>query len=128
MHYLLFKHFLFCTHDTVSIGPVDLTLGTLSNNQQTVPTVVDNLYKQKLIPSETLGIYFAPSPGMPEGELSFGVVDTTKTVGQVKYVPITKTNTSKNYWGIDQSISYGSQVILSQTSGIVDTGIFSHFA
>lgn len=112
-----------------SLGPVDLTQGTLSEENKTVPTVLDNLYAQRLIPSETLGVYFAPSTGMPTGELSFGAVDTTKTVGPVTYAPITKTGVSQIYWGIDQSISYGSDPLLSQASGIVDTGMFiSNFA
>jgi saccharopepsin len=40
----------------------------------------------------------------------------------VHYTPITSTSPASNYWGIDQSVSYGSTEILSQTSGIVDTG------
>jgi hypothetical protein len=27
-----------------------------------------------------------------------------------------------NYWGINESITYGSTTILSETAGIVDTG------
>jgi hypothetical protein len=39
-------------------------------------------------------------------------------------VPITSTSPASNYWGIDQSITYGSggESILSSTAGIVDTG------
>ena len=36
--------------------------------------------------------------------------------------PITSTSPASKYWGIDQSIRYGSQTILPTTAGIVDTG------
>ena len=43
--------------------------------------------------------------------------------GDVNYVPITSTQPAGNYWGIDQSISYGSETtLLKTTAGIVDTG------
>lgn len=35
---------------------------------------------------------------------------------------LTSTYPASEYWGIDQSISYGSETILSSTAGIVDTG------
>lgn len=35
---------------------------------------------------------------------------------------MTRTSPASEYWGIDQSISYGSSTILSSTAGIVDTG------
>jgi hypothetical protein len=56
-----------------------------------------------------------------QGELTFGGVDTSKTTGTVKYVPVTKSSPASKYWGIDQSITYGSKQIL-KGSGIVDTG------
>ena len=56
-----------------------------------------------------------------QGELTFGGVDTSKTSGTVKYVPVTKKSPASKYWGINQSITYGSKPILTG-SGIVDTG------
>ncbi|KAF7964462.1 hypothetical protein HWV62_7411 [Athelia sp. TMB] len=107
----------------LGLGPVELTRGTLSNGNKTVLTVMDQLYKQKTIKTETLGIYFAPSAGvLPTGELSFGDVDTSKVVGAVHYVPVTKNAFAGKYWGIDQSISYGGEQILQESAGIVDTG------
>jgi hypothetical protein len=38
------------------------------------------------------------------------------------YSPITGTSPANQYWGIDQSIQYGSTIILETTAGIVDTG------
>ncbi|KAG1836453.1 acid protease [Suillus subalutaceus] len=103
----------------LGVGPTDLTQGTVSN-VDSVPTVTDNLYSKGTIGTEALGVYFAP--GGSAGELTFGGFDSSKTTSSVKYVPLTTTSPSSQYWGIDQSITYGSSTILSATAGIVDTG------
>ena len=36
--------------------------------------------------------------------------------------PITSTSPASAYWGIDQSVAYGSDTVLPLTAGIVDTG------
>jgi len=106
----------------LGVGPTDLTSGTVSNTE-TVPTVTDNLYDQGTISSEVLGIYYVPAAASDStGELTFGGIDSSKTTGSVNYVPITLTSPASTYWGIDQSITYGSTSILSSTAGIVDTG------
>ncbi|KAG1774539.1 acid protease [Suillus placidus] len=106
----------------LGLGPVDLTEGTVSNANE-VPTVTDNLYIQGTISSEVLGVFFAPaSSDDSTGELTFGGYDASKITGSVSYVPITSTSPASAYWGIDQSISYGSTSILAETAGIVDTG------
>ncbi|EIW80819.1 acid protease [Coniophora puteana RWD-64-598 SS2] len=106
----------------LGVGPTDLTSGTVSS-EDTVPTVTDNLYSAGTINTEVLGIYYAPAAGSDStGELSFGRVDTSKTTGDVAYVPITSMAPASQYWGIDQSISYGSTSILDKTAGVVDTG------
>ena len=60
------------------------------------------------------------------GELSFGETDSSKFTGKINYVPITSTSPANAYWGIDQTINYGSATggtqILRRTAGIVDTG------
>jgi saccharopepsin len=56
-----------------------------------------------------------------QGELTFGGVDNSKITTAVAYVPITKSSPASEYWGIDQSVTYGSTSILTG-SGIVDTG------
>jgi saccharopepsin len=125
------EHILFCrindsrmlTH-VHSVGPTDLTTGTVSNTGM-VPTVTDNLHSQGTISSEILGVYFEPETTASSdltGELTFGGVDTSKTTGNVNYVPITGTSPASLYWGIDQSLSYGGSTILHTTAGIVDTG------
>ncbi|KAG2087628.1 acid protease [Suillus discolor] len=106
----------------LGLGPVDLTQGTVSNTDE-VATVTDNLYKQRTIGSEVLGVFFAPaSSDDSSGELTFGGYDSSKITGDISYVPITSTSPASTYWGIDQSISYGSMPILDETAGIVDTG------
>ncbi|KAG9310078.1 aspartic peptidase domain-containing protein [Chiua virens] len=106
----------------LGVGPVDLTQGTVTNTG-TVPTVTDNLLSQGTISQEVLGVYFVPaSESNSGGELTFGGYDSSVITGSVNYVPLTTSTPASYYWGIDESISYGSQTILSTTSGIVDTG------
>ena len=86
--------------------------------------MTDNLFKQGTIPTESIGISYVPTTSSSEvanGELDFGSVDTSKISGDVTYVPITSTSPASNYWGIDQTVSYGGQQILN-SAGIVDTG------
>jgi hypothetical protein len=113
----------------IGVGPTDLTKGTLTDPldkllDTEIPTVTDNLFDQRTIRDYTLGIFFAPTTniGATSGELDFGGVDYGKTASAVSYVPITSTSPSSNFWGIDQSVSYGGTTILSSTAGIVDTG------
>ncbi|KAG1851992.1 acid protease [Suillus tomentosus] len=108
----------------LGVGPADLTQGTVSNTTE-VPTVTDNLYAQGTISSNSLGISYAPSStaNVSNGELTFGGTDITKFTGTLNTVALTTTSPASLYWGIDQSVSYGtSQTILNTTSGIVDTG------
>ncbi|KAJ7625260.1 acid protease [Mycena polygramma] len=107
----------------LGIGPVDLTQGTTPSNAP-VSTVTDNCKGQGLISNEIIGVCYEPTTGAnaADGCLSFGGPDSSKYTGDVTYVPITTTSPACNYWGIDQSISYGDQEILSMCSGISDTG------
>ncbi|KZT50985.1 acid protease [Calocera cornea HHB12733] len=106
----------------IGIGPVDLTDSTVSGGQP-VPTVTDNLYAQGTIPTEMIGIYYAPTTasGTANGELTFGGIDQSRITSDVTYTPITSTAPASQYWGIDQTISYAGNQILS-SAGIVDTG------
>ncbi|KAI0089592.1 acid protease [Irpex rosettiformis] len=109
----------------LGIGPVGLTQGTTTSGG-TVPTVTDTAWNLGLLESKEIGIFFEPptSASDANGELTFGGVNSARFTGSIHYVPITSTSTASNYVGIDQSISYGSSrtPILTQTSGIVDTG------
>ncbi|KAF9245853.1 aspartic peptidase domain-containing protein [Melanogaster broomeanus] len=109
----------------LGIGPEDLTEGTLTNEQTTlIPTVTQNLYTQGIIAQTVVGVFFAPTTTetSTNGELTFGGVDTTKYTGTLTYVPLTTTYPASYYWGINESITYGTTTILASTAGIVDTG------
>ncbi|PAV14862.1 acid protease [Pyrrhoderma noxium] len=109
----------------LGIGPVDLTEGTVSG-VSSVPTVTDNLLSQGTISEEVIGVYFAPttSEETTNGELTFGGIDSSRISGSVSYTSITSTSPARDYWGINESITYGSSRsnVLSSTAGIVDTG------
>lgn len=106
----------------LGLGPVDLTIGTVSNAFE-VPTVTDNLYTQRTISQEVLGVFFSPASESEEnGEVMFGGYDSSVTTSSMNYVPLTTTYPASEFWGINQSISYGGTTILSSTAGIVDTG------
>ncbi|KAF9534255.1 aspartic peptidase A1 [Crepidotus variabilis] len=110
----------------LGIGPVNLTVGTLTpGSTKAIPTVTDNLYSLGIINSNVLSISFEPTTTeqVTNGELTWGGVDSSLYSGDITYVPITSTFPASEYWGIDQSVKYGtSNEILSNTAGIVDTG------
>ncbi|KZV69141.1 acid protease [Peniophora sp. CONT] len=109
----------------LGIGPVALTQGTLSSDSTLeIPTFTDNLFSEGLIDDNLVAVSFEPTTtaDATNGELTFGGIDTTKFNGNITYAPITATTPSSEFWGIDQSVSYGNQTILNLTAGIVDTG------
>ncbi|KAK2464677.1 hypothetical protein APHAL10511_003253 [Amanita phalloides] len=109
----------------LGIGPVGLTKGTLSpHSSATISTVTDNAYSQRKISSNFIGISFRPttSSSVQNGVLTWGGVDRSRYSGSINYAPVTSTYPSSAYWGINESITYGSRTILSSTAGIVDTG------
>ncbi|KAG9312016.1 acid protease [Chiua virens] len=106
----------------LGVGPVALTAAAASNTN-TVPTISDNLLSQGAISEEVLGIYYVPaSESTSIGTLTFGGVDDSVITSSVHYTSLTTTSPATSYWGIDQSITYGGETILSETAGIVDTG------
>ncbi|KAJ7758098.1 acid protease [Mycena maculata] len=112
----------------LGIGPVDLTQGTTapgaSGQNNDIPTITDNLVAQGLIKNERVCVYYEPttSADAANGCLCFGEPDPSQYNDDLNYVPITKTSPACNYWGIDQSISYGSEEIMASCAGISDTG------
>ncbi|KAJ3503190.1 hypothetical protein NLJ89_g8548 [Agrocybe chaxingu] len=110
----------------LGIGPVDLTEGTLSPaTNSLVPTVTDNLFSQGTITNNEIGISFEPTTTVEvlNGELTWGGTDSSKFTGSITFIPITSTSPASFFWGINQSIRYGTSTnILSTTAGIVDTG------
>lgn len=109
----------------LGLGPAALTEETVTGTDE-VRTVSDNLFSQGEISTEVLGVSFAPTTSAPNtnGVLTFGGVDSSKFTGDITYVPITTVEPANHYWGIDQSLAYGSQkaTLFDTTSGIVDTG------
>ncbi|PSR84188.1 hypothetical protein PHLCEN_2v5476 [Hermanssonia centrifuga] len=106
----------------LGIGPTDLTRGSIEGSDETVPTVVDNLASQGTIGSNAVGMFFAPYEEDASGVLTFGGADSSLYTGDLHYTSVTKTSPANQYWGVDQSISYGNTNILSQNAGIIDSG------
>ncbi|KAG2073325.1 acid protease [Suillus decipiens] len=112
----------------LGIGPVALTLGTLTQAPtEQIPTVANNLHTQNIntVPVDVLGIFFqslSGSPLEPGGQLTFGGADSTLYNGNIAYTPITNSESARDYWAIEQSITYGNTEILRTTAGIVDCG------
>ncbi|OJA17397.1 acid protease [Rhizopogon vesiculosus] len=111
----------------IGLGPVDLTEGTLTDEPSTtILTFTDNLYIQGVISEIVVSISFEPttSEEVTNGELTFGGTDATKSIQSDSnyFSPLTATSPSSYYWGINESITYGTTTILSETAGIVDSG------
>ncbi|CAK5280325.1 unnamed protein product, partial [Mycena citricolor] len=89
-----------------------------------IPTVVDNLFSAGTISSDVIGISFEPTTSSVDnnGAISFGGPDSSKYTGSLSYTPVTSTSPADEYWGIEQSITYGTTSIMSRSAGIVDTG------
>ena len=75
----------------ISLGPRDLNEGTLSPDpsEAGAPTLLDQAFKQGVIPEEILGVFLAPTTsldGEANGELSFGGIDSNKITTPVSFV------------------------------------------
>jgi len=111
----------------LGIGPVNLTNSTLTpDNTSIIPTVTDNLFSTHLIQKHLVSVFFAPitnaSGEQNNGELTWGQVNTKNFVGSITYTPVTHDYPANKWWGINTSINYGATSLLSDVSGIVDTG------
>lgn len=80
------------THYDISVGPVDLTVGTLSTKTKTIPTVTDNLYSSGAISSDLIGVSFEPETSVTDknGEVTFGGTDSSKYTGSITYTSISQ--------------------------------------
>ena len=77
----------------LSIGPVDLTVDTLSpDTRSTIPTVTDNLFSQGIISANEVSVSFEPTTQeiANNGELTFGGTDSSKFTGTISFAPISK--------------------------------------
>ncbi|KAG6381803.1 acid protease [Boletus reticuloceps] len=105
----------------VGVGPVDLTLGTLSpDTNAAIPTVMNNLVSQGLIENQVLGVYFAPATSYSDTSS----LHRLQYESELTYVPVTMTYPAAYYWGINvTSSTYGTYTVIpTSTAGIVDTG------
>ncbi|KAF8879852.1 aspartic protease [Infundibulicybe gibba] len=96
------------TDGILGIGPVDLTTGTLSPaNGTEVPTVTDTSFSRKLITANEIGISFEPTT-------------TRNNERRTHLGPRTTAFPASEFWGVDQSIKYGTLTIqpLSAVSSI----------
>ncbi|EKM48116.1 uncharacterized protein PHACADRAFT_80588, partial [Phanerochaete carnosa HHB-10118-sp] len=127
------------TDGILGIGPTDLTAGSLSHtsiltaclygtgsvgNGGPVPTVLDNAFAQGLIDEKLLSVSFEPTNNVSEtnGEITFGDIDRSKFIGDIHFVDMTTTSPSSNFYGVNQTVHYGSTPILNNNAGVIDTG------
>ncbi|KAG2070130.1 acid protease [Suillus decipiens] len=110
----------------LGIGPVALTLGALTKTlAEPIPTITNNLHNQKTIPKDILGIFFKPYGGLmleTTGQLTFGRTDSALHNDEIVYTDITQEEPASDFWGINQSIMYGTTEILETAPGFVSCG------
>ncbi|EIW58441.1 aspartic proteinase precursor [Trametes versicolor FP-101664 SS1] len=110
----------------LGLGPAALTVGTLSpDSNLALATVTDNLFSQGVIPQDMVAISFQPTdtPMIVNGELTFGGTDTSKITGTITFAPITSTSPSSLFFGISQTVRYGTSTrLLNNAPGIFDSG------
>ncbi|TDL15746.1 acid protease [Rickenella mellea] len=109
----------------LGLGPTSLTVGTLSDPSASIPTVTDNLSVQGTIDIDAVGVYFQPTTArnVKNGALTFGNADASRYTGALTYTGLTTTSPANAFWGIDQTVTYGtSATLLGNAPGIVDTG------
>lgn len=108
----------------LGLGPVGLTNGTLVGVYEEIPTVTDNLKSQGTITGQSVSVSFQPTTTNTSinGELTFGGTSSDKFTGNMTYTPLTDSFPASEYWGINQTVSYGTTEIMASDAGIVDTG------
>lgn len=67
-------------------------------------------------------MFYPPYAETTSGSVTFGGADRARYTGPLTYASITKSSPANEYYGIDQSITYGKTEIASMTAGIVDSG------
>ncbi|KIJ33850.1 hypothetical protein M422DRAFT_264141 [Sphaerobolus stellatus SS14] len=114
----------------LGIGPAELTSGTLSPaTSSLIPTITDNLLTQGTIPTDLIAVSFEPtnSESITNGELTFGGTDSSKFTGSITFAPITSTNPASEFWGISQTIHYGSATDTGTTPVLLASNAFSAY-
>ncbi|KAG2357063.1 aspartic peptidase A1 [Suillus spraguei] len=111
----------------LGIGPTVSSLGALRNPNSrgdTIPPVTDYLFRQRAILQPVVGIFFRPvvQGAVDYGQLTFGGANPNMYRGRIGYTSVTATPPSSQYWGINQSITYGDVELLPYSAGVVDCG------
>ncbi|KAG2071103.1 acid protease [Suillus decipiens] len=108
----------------IGIGPVSLTVGSLQDLPEPIPTVTDSLFGQGTISENVVGIFLQPHVSAPletTEQITFGGTDPTKYNGKIVFAPAVIGN-ARDFWGVGSGILYGNRVILRSTAGVVDCG------
>ncbi|KAG2361164.1 aspartic peptidase A1 [Suillus spraguei] len=110
----------------LGIGPQILSRGTIiMHPDRTFRTVTERLFAQGSISLPLVGLFFKPSTEVLDddnGMLVFGDENPDINIGIIRYTRLSRKLSVSDYWGIDQAIRYGNEVILPFTAGIVDSG------
>ncbi|KAH7106115.1 acid protease [Auriculariales sp. MPI-PUGE-AT-0066] len=104
----------------LGLGPTGLTDGSTTGKGE-IPSISDNLFANKLIDSNTVGLAFVPQLN-GSGIVVFGSqVPEGTIVGDITWSTITNSYPASAYWGIDARIAYGGRTFLT-TAGAIDAG------
>ncbi|KAG2355950.1 aspartic peptidase A1 [Suillus spraguei] len=89
-----------------------------------IQTITDRLVVEGAMDRPVVSIFFQPITAnqVEHGELTFGGTRPSVYNYNLKYIGITSTPPSSQYWGINQSITYGATTILDNSAGILDCG------
>ncbi|KAG2368729.1 aspartic peptidase A1 [Suillus spraguei] len=107
------------------IGPTESSRGALKKSpEETIPSVIDYLFRQRTITAPVVGIFFQPVVENTNhyGEITIGGVDLHRYSGKIEFTDITTTPLSSHYWGINGRIAYGNTDLTPYTAGVVDCG------
>ncbi|CAE6472401.1 unnamed protein product [Rhizoctonia solani] len=109
----------------LGLGPTVLGKNIVQpNNDELVPTFMDTLLAQGKIERNVFGLSFAPatSRAVVNGELTLGGANSQKYTGELNWVGITENEPLNKYWGFDQVIKYGDQILQPSSAGVLDSG------
>ncbi|EMD38116.1 hypothetical protein CERSUDRAFT_152760 [Gelatoporia subvermispora B] len=111
----------------LGLGPANLTIGTLfPDTEATIPTVTDTGFAQGVLTAHEVSISFQPTTEEVNvnGVVTFGGNNPSRFNNPISFVPLTATSPSKDFIGINQTITYGTSgfPILANAAGIIDAG------
>ncbi|CAE6458311.1 unnamed protein product [Rhizoctonia solani] len=108
----------------LGLGPTVLSGRRVTpNNGQYLPTIMDELLVQGIIQQNVFGLSFAPTPqGTVSGELTFGGIKLQDNINSMNWADITRKVPWNSYWGFEQAIKYGDQLLQPLSTGFLDSG------